>query len=67
MEQYCTYFFKKTIKWSDYMKRVVITGMGVISPIGTSVKTLWNNLVKGKSAISTLLIDLLIRIAMVLS
>ncbi len=28
-------------------KRVVITGMGVISPLGNDVETLWNNLVNG--------------------
>ena len=28
-------------------KRVVVTGMGVISPIGNDVPTFWNNLVNG--------------------
>ena len=28
-------------------KRVVITGMGVISPIGNNVETYWNNLLEG--------------------
>ena len=28
-------------------KRVVITGMGVITPLGNDVETLWNNLVNG--------------------
>lgn len=36
------------------MKRVVITGMGIISPIGNSVETFWKNLVEGKSGISTI-------------
>lgn len=31
------------------MKRVVITGMGVISPLGNSVPEYWNSLIKGKS------------------
>lgn len=31
-------------------KRVVITGMGVISPLGHSVDTMWQNLLAGKSA-----------------
>jgi len=31
------------------MKRVVITGMGVISSLGNDVKTFWTNIVKGKS------------------
>ena len=29
------------------VKRVVVTGMGVISPIGNDVKTYWNNLLDG--------------------
>ena len=28
-------------------KRVVITGMGAITPLGNNVETLWNNLVNG--------------------
>src|SRR5687768_7843593 len=31
------------------MKRVVITGMGAITPLGNDVKTFWDNLVAGKS------------------
>ncbi len=34
------------------MERVVITGMGVISPIGNDVETFWNNLSQGKSGIA---------------
>jgi len=30
-------------------KRVVITGLGVISPIGNTVEEFWNNLIAGKS------------------
>jgi len=33
------------------MKRVVITGMGVVSPLGNDVTTFWNNLVNGVSGI----------------
>jgi 3-oxoacyl-[acyl-carrier-protein] synthase II len=33
-------------------RRVVITGMGVVSPIGNDLDTFWNNLVTGKSGIS---------------
>jgi 3-oxoacyl-[acyl-carrier-protein] synthase II len=33
------------------MKRVAITGMGVISPLGNNVETFWNNLVTGVSGI----------------
>lgn len=32
------------------MKRVVITGMGVIAPLGDNVHDFWENLVKGKSS-----------------
>jgi 3-oxoacyl-[acyl-carrier-protein] synthase II len=31
------------------MKRVVITGMGVVSSLGTDVATFWNNIAQGKS------------------
>ena len=31
------------------MKRVVITGMGALTPIGKNVPTFWNNLTRGKS------------------
>ncbi|MFJ5765038.1 beta-ketoacyl-ACP synthase II [Lysinibacillus sp. NPDC093210] len=34
------------------MERVVITGMGVVSPLGNDVKTFWNNLMNGQSGIS---------------
>ncbi|MGG4460201.1 beta-ketoacyl-ACP synthase II [Brevibacillus porteri] len=34
------------------MEKVVVTGMGVISPIGNTVKQFWNSLVQGKSGIS---------------
>jgi len=33
------------------MKRVVITGMGIVSPLGNSVELFWNNLVNGVSGI----------------
>ncbi len=36
------------------MERVVITGIGVVSPIGNSIETFWNNLIKGTSGISTI-------------
>jgi 3-oxoacyl-[acyl-carrier-protein] synthase II len=32
-------------------KRVVITGMGVISPIGNDISTFWNNLITGVSGV----------------
>ncbi len=34
------------------MKRVVITGMGVVSPIGNDVSTFWDRLIAGQSGIS---------------
>ena len=36
---------------NNHRKRVVITGMGVITPLGMSVGEYWQNLVKGKSGI----------------
>jgi 3-oxoacyl-[acyl-carrier-protein] synthase II len=36
------------------MERVVITGMGVISPLGNDIETFWGNLIEGKSGISTI-------------
>ncbi len=33
-------------------RRVVVTGLGVVSPVGIGVKTAWDNLVAGKSGIS---------------
>ena len=32
-------------------QRVVITGMGIISPLGNDVDTFWNNLLQGKCGI----------------
>jgi 3-oxoacyl-[acyl-carrier-protein] synthase II len=34
------------------MKRVVITGVGVVSPVGSEKDVFWNNLIEGKSGIS---------------
>lgn len=36
------------------MNRVVITGLGAITPSGQSVETLWNSVVRGRSAITVL-------------
>jgi 3-oxoacyl-[acyl-carrier-protein] synthase II len=37
---------------SNGKRRVVVTGMGVISPIGNDINTVWQNLMAGKSGIS---------------
>lgn len=36
------------------MKRVVITGVGVISPLGMNMKTLWDNIINSRCGISTI-------------
>ena len=36
------------------MRRIVITGMGIISSLGNDVDTVWNNLVNGRSGITSL-------------
>lgn len=37
---------------SDPRRRVVVTGLGVISPVGNSIDTVWNNITTGKSGIT---------------
>lgn len=34
------------------MERVVITGMGVVSPLGSTVETFWSNLTQGRSGVA---------------
>ena len=34
------------------MRRVVVTGMGMLSPMGRGVERTWQGLIQGKSAIS---------------
>jgi 3-oxoacyl-[acyl-carrier-protein] synthase II len=36
------------------MKRVVVTGLGVLSPIGNDLDTFWNNLLNGVSGVDTI-------------
>ena len=35
----------------DYSRRVAVTGLGVVSPIGNDIDTVWQNLVSGRSGI----------------
>jgi beta-ketoacyl-acyl-carrier-protein synthase II len=35
----------------DFSRRVAVTGLGVISPIGSDVETVWRNLSEGKSGL----------------
>ena len=35
-------------------RRVVVTGTGVVSPLGNDVETLWTNIKNGKSGIKRL-------------
>ena len=35
-------------------RRVVVTGLGVISPVGNGVQTAWKNLIAGKSGITNI-------------
>ena len=36
----------------DYNRRVVVTGLGVISPVGNDTETAWSNLVRGVSGLA---------------
>ncbi len=36
---------------TDYPKKVVVTGMGVVTPLGTNVKDYWDGLLAGKSGV----------------
>ncbi|NBP19550.1 MAG: beta-ketoacyl-ACP synthase II, partial [Burkholderiaceae bacterium] len=38
---------------SNQPRRVVVTGLGLISPVGNSVATAWANLIAGKTGIAT--------------
>jgi 3-oxoacyl-[acyl-carrier-protein] synthase II len=39
------------VRKPDYERRVVVTGLGVISPVGNDVATAWGNLVHGRSGL----------------
>ncbi|MER2149248.1 MAG: beta-ketoacyl synthase N-terminal-like domain-containing protein, partial [Ruminococcus sp.] len=36
------------------MKKIVITGMGAVTPVGIGVEDYWNNIIAGKSGIDTI-------------
>ncbi len=38
----------------DYSRRVVVTGLGVVSPVGNDVKTAWTNLLNGVSGLGVM-------------
>jgi 3-oxoacyl-[acyl-carrier-protein] synthase II len=40
------------VRKPDYDRRVVVTGLGVISPVGNDVATAWSNLVSGHSGLA---------------
>ena len=44
---------KKRLKEDDVMQkqRVVITGLGVVSPLGANLDSTWSKLIKGQSGI----------------
>jgi len=39
------------VRKPDYERRVVVTGLGVVSPVGNDVKTAWGNLIRGHSGL----------------
>jgi 3-oxoacyl-[acyl-carrier-protein] synthase II len=39
------------VRSPDYNRRVVVTGLGVISPVGNDKETAWSNLIRGVSGI----------------
>jgi 3-oxoacyl-[acyl-carrier-protein] synthase II len=40
------------VRKPDFDRRVVVTGLGVVSPVGNDVKTAWDNLVRGHSGLA---------------
>jgi 3-oxoacyl-[acyl-carrier-protein] synthase II len=39
------------VRKPDYDRRVVVTGLGVVSPVGNDVQTAWGNLLRGQSGL----------------
>jgi len=42
------------VRQPDYTRRVVVTGLGVVSPIGNDKTTVWNNLLNGVSGLGVI-------------
>jgi 3-oxoacyl-[acyl-carrier-protein] synthase II len=42
------------VSFASSPRRVVVTGLGLVSPVGNSVDTAWENLLNGKSGIATI-------------
>jgi 3-oxoacyl-[acyl-carrier-protein] synthase II len=40
------------VRKPDYERRVVVTGLGVVSPVGNDVPTAWDNLLRGNSGLA---------------
>jgi 3-oxoacyl-[acyl-carrier-protein] synthase II len=40
------------VRKPDYERRVVVTGLGVVSPVGNDVQTAWGNLIRGHSGLT---------------
>src|SRR3954453_10922353 len=40
-----------SVRKPDYDRRVVVTGLGVVSPVGNDVQTAWDNLIRGHSGL----------------
>ena len=45
---------RNTLRQPDFSRRVVVTGLGVVSPVGNDKDTAWNNLVNGRSGVTTI-------------
>ena len=46
--------FLKIFFWRSLLakRRVVVTGLGIVSPVGNDLKSSWGNIISGKSGIS---------------
>src|SRR4029078_9903404 len=41
-----------SVRKPDYERRVAVTGLGVVSPVGNDVPTAWDNLMRGHSGLA---------------